>query len=232
MRTSIWTKLLDLISPRICAICGERLSVNEQVICATCHMHLPMTHYEQSPLDNPLCRLFWGQFPIERAAALFFYVPQSPSSKMIYDMKYRSMPEIGEGLGKITARQFAEAGFFEGIDALVPMPITRRRQWQRGYNQSMEIARGMKAVTGLPIYNKVVRRIHFHESQTAQHAWERLRNVDDAFRLSAPDRIAGKHILLIDDIITTGATVIACGKELAKAPDVRISILSLGLTKS
>ena len=232
MRTSFLTKLLDVISPRTCAICGERLSVNEQVLCATCHMHLPLTLYEQQALDNPMARLFWGHFPVERASALFFYEPQSPTSKMIYDMKYRSMPEIGEALGSIAARQFATAGFFEGIDALVPMPITRRRQWQRGYNQSMEIARGVKVVTGIPIFNKVVRRVSFHESQTAQHAWERLRNVDDAFRLVHPNHIAGKHILLIDDIVTTGATVTACGRELAKAPDVRISILSLGLTKA
>ena len=232
MRTSFLTKLLDVISPRTCAICGERLSVNEQVLCATCHMHLPLTLYEQQALDNPMARLFWGHFPVERASALFFYEPQSPTSKMIYDMKYRSMPEIGEALGSIAARQFATAGFFEGIDALVPMPITRRRQWQRGYNQSMEIARGVKVVTGIPIFNKVVRRVTFHESQTAQHSWERLRNVDDAFRLIHPNHIAGKHILLIDDIVTTGATVTACGRELAKAPDVRISILSLGLTKA
>jgi len=194
-------------------------------------MHLPLTHYEQSPLDNPLCRLFWGQFPVERAAALFSYEPQSPTSHMIYDMKYRSMPEIGEGLGMIIARQFAEAGFFMGIDVLMPVPITRRRQWQRGYNQSMEIARGVKMVTGLPICHRALRRTHFQESQTNQHAWERQRNVEGAFRLVSPDSIAGKHILLIDDIITTGATAIACGRELAKAEGVKISVLSIGYTK-
>ena len=120
----------------------------------------------------------------------------------------------------------------EGIDVLVPMPITRRRQWQRGYNQSMEIARGVSSVTGIPISRKAVRRIHFTQSQTEQHAWERLHNVENAFLLSKPDDIQGKHILLIDDIVTTGATTIACGRELAKAPDVRISILALGHTKS
>ena len=231
MRTSFWTRLLDVISPRTCTICGERLSANEQVLCAKCHMHLPLTHYEQSPFDNPLCRLFWGQFPVERAAVLFSYEPQSPTSQMIYNMKYRSMPEVGEGLGMITARQFAEAGFFEGIDLLMPVPITRRRQWQRGYNQSMEIARGVQEVTGLPICHRALSRVHFQESQTEQHVWERLQNVEDAFRLVAPERIAGKHILLIDDIITTGATIIACGRELAKAEGVKISVLSIGYTK-
>ena len=232
MKTSFWTRLFDVISPRLCAICGNRLSVNEQVLCANCHLHLPLTGYEKTPLDNELARLFWGQFPVERAAAVFFYEPKSAVSQLIYDMKYRGMSEIGERMGEITARRFATEGFFEGIDVLVPMPITRRRQWQRGYNQSMEIARGVSSVTGIPISRKAVRRIHFTQSQTEQHAWERLHNVENAFLLSKPDDIQGKHILLIDDIVTTGATTIACGRELAKAPDVRISILALGHTKS
>lgn len=232
MRTSIWTKLLDVISPRPCVICGERLSANEQVICGACHLHLPLTHYEKQPLDNPMARLFWGQFPVERAAALFFYEAQAPASHLIYDMKYHNRPEVAQSMGIITARQFAAEGFFDGIDALVPMPITWRRRWQRGYNQSYEIARGITEVISLPIHHHVVKRIRFKKSQTKQHAWERLRNVDDAFCLVRPERISGLHLLLIDDIVTTGATVSACGRELAKAQDVRISVLSLGLTKS
>ena len=231
MRTSFWTKLLDVVSPRCCVICGSRLSANEQVLCASCHLHLPLTHYERSPLDNPMARRFWGQFPVERAAALFFYEPQSGVSHLIYDMKYNGMSEIAEAMGQIVARQFLASGFFDGIDALVPMPITRLRQWHRGYNQSMEIARGVQSVTGLPIISKAVSRTHFRQSQTTQHAWERLRNVDDAFLLKDADSIAGRHLLLIDDIVTTGATITACGQQLAKAPHVRISILSLGITK-
>lgn len=232
MRTSFWTRLLDLISPRLCPVCGRRLSVNERVLCAPCHLHLPMTGFHHSPLDNPMARLFWGQFPVERAAALFFYQPHAPLSQLIYDMKYHGRPELGEHVGAITARLFTEAGFFEGVNALVPMPITRRRQWQRGYNQSMEIARGVSSVTHIPVWQHVVSRTHFQESQTRKNAWERLRNVEDAFLLRTPDKIAGQHIMLIDDIVTTGATIIACGRELAKAPGVKISVMALGLTKS
>ena len=232
MRTSFWTKLLDVISPRPCAICGERLSANELVLCGVCHMHLPVTHFEQKPLDNPMARLFWGRFPVERAAALFFYEPQAPVSRLIYDMKYHNMPEVARNMGILTARRFAASGFFDGIDALVPMPITWRRKWKRGYNQSYEIARGISEVTRLPIFKDVVKRVRFKQSQTRQHAWERLHNVDDAFRLLRPEKIDGLHLLLIDDIVTTGATATACACELAKASGVRISILSLGLTKS
>lgn len=232
MKTSFWTKLLDVISPRSCAICGRRLSANEQVLCAVCHLHLPATGFESKPLDNPLARLFWGIMPVERAAALFFYEPKSKVSQLIFDMKYRSLPEVGEAMGELTARKFAAKGFFEGIDAIIPMPITRHRQWKRGYNQSMMIARGVSYVTGIPIYNNVVRRTKFTESQTKMSAQDRLQNVDDAFRLTDAQKIADKHILLIDDIITTGATVSACGRELAKAHGVSISVLALGMTKS
>jgi len=216
----------------MCSICGQRLAINEQVLCASCHLHLPLTYYEKTPLDNPMARRFWGQFPLERASALFFYGPRTKVSQLVFDMKYRSMPEVAEGMGAIVARQFAAEHFFEGIDAIIPMPITRRRQWERGYNQSMEMARGISKVTALPIYNNVVRRISFSQSQTTMHANERLQNVENAFELVDADRIAGKHLLLVDDVVTTGATVIACGRELAKAKDVRISVLSLGLTKS
>ena len=112
------------------------------------------------------------------------------------------------------------------------MPITWRRKWKRGYNQSYEIALGISEVTRLPVFKDVVKRIRFKQSQTRQRAWERRLNVDDAFRLVRPEKISGLHLLLVDDVVTTGATVIACARELAKAPGVRISVLSLGLTKS
>lgn len=179
-----------------------------------------------------MARLFWLQFPIERAAAWFYYEPHGPVSDMIYDMKYRGRPDIAEALGAIVAQRFSSAGFFDGIDVLVPMPITWRRQWQRGYNQSTMIARGISTVTQLPICTNAVKRTVFRQSQTTRSGMERLHAVDDAFLLAHPDKIANRHILIIDDIVTTGATITACARQAAMAPGVRISILSLGLTKS
>ena len=232
MRTSFWTRLFDLVSPRTCLACGERLSPNEQVLCPVCHLHLPLTHYEHSPLDNPLARLFWGHFDVEHAAALFYYEPHAVLSHLIYAIKYNGRKEAAQAMGTIMARQFAAEGFFDGIEALVPMPITWRRKWKRGYNQSTEIARGVERITGIPVVTKAVRRVRFQASQTSKHARERLENVENSFQLVHADSIAGKHILLIDDIITTGATVTACATELQKAPGVSISIMALGFTKS
>lgn len=232
MRTSFWTRIFDLIAPRPCPICGERLSVNESLICAVCHMHLPVTRFQYEPLDNPMARLFWGQFPIERAAAWFYYVPHSYVSTLIYDLKYHGQAEYGIAIGNIIAQRFEDSHFFEGIDALIPIPITRKRRWHRGYNQSEMVAQGISEITGIPIYKKVVRRIHFTGSQTDKDRWQRLENVENVFQLTNPAKIANKHILIIDDIVTTGATISACARQLCKADNVTISVLTIGFTKS
>lgn len=231
MRTSFWTKLFDFVSPRLCVICGSRLLPSQSVVCSHCTMHLPYTDFHLSPLDNPLARLFWGLFPIEKASALFYYETQADTKELIYDLKYRGYPEIGESMGELMARRYTKTGFFEGIDVMVPVPLTRWRQWRRGYNQSEMIARGIHEVTGLPILRKVLIRTSFSGSQTKKDVWERKENVTNVFRLAHPEQIAGKHILLIDDIITTGATITACADELCKAEGVRISVLALARTK-
>ena len=231
MKTSFWTRLFDLIAPRSCAVCGRRLSPNESAICGVCHLHLPFTNFHHHPYDNPMAKLFWGLIPVERAAALFFYEPHSEISHIIYDMKYHGQQELGEAMGRIAARQFAKEDFFRDIDALVPIPITRRRQWKRGYNQSMMIARGISSVTDIPIYNNVVKRTQFAGSQTDKHRWERQKNVENVFRLNRPDEVRGKHLLVVDDIVTTGSTIISCANQLCLAGDVSISIMTLGFTK-
>jgi ComF family protein len=225
-------RLLDLIAPRCCSICGGKLSVEEKLFCATCNLHLPRTYFWQDPYDNSLAQLFWVQLPVQRAAALMFYQPHSQTGSFIYDLKYHNRPEIGRMVGRQMAEEMAADHFFEGIDAIVPVPLARKRQRQRGYNQSMEIARGVSSVTHIPILHKAVTRKSFRGSQTQMSHHERQANVMGAFKLKHPEQVSGKHILMIDDIVTTGATVIACGQELVKAGGVQISILSIGFTKA
>ena len=225
------TALLDFISPRACRICGKRLSTAEQEICTVCNRHLPRTRYAETPYDNDMARRFWGHFHTERAAALFFYETHNSPSKLIYDLKYHGKEELGEWLGRVTAEEFAANGFFEGIDMIVPVPITWRRKWHRGYNQSLAIARGVAEVTGLPVSAKALERTHFNRSQTQLSVSERMENVAGAFRLWRKDGIVGRHILLVDDIVTTGATASECGKLLEKGGAEKISVLSIGCTK-
>lgn len=232
MKTSFLSKLFDTIAPRQCAICGRRLSPTELVLCGKCHLRLPFTFFERSAQDNPMARQFWGQLPIDRAAAWFYFDAQAETAHMIYDMKYHGRPLLARQLGTVMARQMQVSNYFDGIDALVPMPLTRRRLWQRGYNQSYEICRGISDVTGLPIYKNVVRRTSFAGSQTNKSAMQRRENVEHAFALTGKGNITGKHILLVDDIVTTGSTAISCGRVITAASGSPISILSLGFARS
>ena len=130
------------------------------------------------------------------------------------------------------ATEIKSAGFFDGIDGIVPVPLAKKRQRQRGYNQSEEIAQGISEITGLPIYKKVVKRISFKGSQTNKGRWDRQENVERVFDLIDAEAVSNKHLLLIDDVVTTGATCIACAKVLCQSANVRITILSLGFAKS
>ena len=229
---SFWHRLLDLISPRCCVVCGHRLSVTEYTLCARCNFHLPRTDFYKDAYENELARLFWGQIPIERATAFFYYEAHAETANILYELKYKDHPEIGEVMGRMLAKEIHPSGFFDGIDGIVPIPLAKKRQRQRGYNQSKEIAKGISEITGLPIFDKVVRRTTYEGSQTTKGRWERNENVEHVFELIAPETIQGRHLLLIDDVVTTGATVIACAKELLKTANVKISVLTLGFAKS
>ncbi len=232
MIISFWRRLLDLISPRLCVVCGHRLTVTEEVICTKCNFHLPRTDLHHNAYENEMAKLFWYLIPIERATAYFYYEPHSSTANIIYQMKYKDHPEIGEVMGRMMGKELMPSGFFDGIDGIIPVPLTKKRQRQRGYNQSEEIARGISEVTGLPLFDKVVKRVSFKGSQTNLGRWERNENVEKVFELIDGASIQGKHLLVIDDVVTTGATCIACSKELIKAGDVKISILSLGYAKN
>lgn len=219
--------LLDFLFPRLCVMCGERLTESEQDICVSCRMHLPLTHL-QPMQHNPMEKMFWTQFPIERATALFHHDGHAVR-RLIHVAKYKNRPEVALHLAACFAAELKNTSFFEDIDCIVPVPLHWRRQLKRHYNQSHYIARGIGKETGLPVYTHVVRRVVNNVSQTRVKSSERQQNVEGIFRLKDPDKIAGKHILLVDDVTTTGSTLTSCAKELARAEGVRISVLTLAL---
>ncbi len=223
----IWRDLSDFILPRICCVCGKRLGVNEQHICSPCLMHLPFTNYhtvEHSLLEKQ----FWGLFPIEKAVALFHHDGEK-TRRIIYHIKYWKRPKIATFLAAMYAQELKDVHFFDDIDCIVPLPLHWRKQLKRSYNQSHYIAKGIHQVTGLPVYYHVVKRENNNPSQTHLSIHERQENVKDVFRLTHPEKIENKHILLVDDVTTTGATLTSCAKELCKAPYVKISILTLAV---
>ncbi len=227
-----WTKLLDFISPRHCVVCGRRLEATERSLCSVCVLHMPRTTYQFTPDDNPMVQLFWHLTPIKNAAALIFYEPHSEMAQMVYELKYHDRPDIGEDLGRLMANEMQLAHFFDDVDVLLPVPLSRKRMRQRGYNQSEQLAIGIKDITRLPIAKNIIKRKHFQQSQTKLSRQERQENVNDMFVLKNGTPLENKHVLLIDDICTTGATLIACTDAIRHIKGIRISVLTLGFTKS
>jgi len=225
---SFLARILDLISPRLCMVCGERLGIDEDLMCLRCHLNLPRTQYAASAQDNRMARLLWGIVPVERCAAWFYYKGGSGVTRMIVDMKYHDRPELGTMMGEMAAREMAEDGFFEDIDVMIPMPLSPQHQRRRGYNQSVWIAEGIQKVTGLPIEKKAVRRRNYEGSQANKRAYERITEEENTFEVLRPDRLTGRHVLIVDDVMTTSMTVRECALALCAIPDVRISVFCLG----
>lgn len=217
-----------LVTPRRCLICRRRLTDGEECICTTCLVRLPYTHF-CGAAGNVVERLFWEKLPIVRADAFLYYKHGSPFTRLLFNLKYYGRREVGQYLGRLMAGNLAATDFFDGIDCLVPVPLHRHKERRRGYNQSEMLARGISEVTGIPVVTDAVARTVDTPTQTRLTPEERERNVAEAFSLVRPDALAGRHVLLIDDVITTGATTLSCGTALAKAPGTRISILALSL---
>lgn len=230
-RHSLFGRLLDLLSPRFCCICGQRLSPSEQELCIGCNIALPRTGFAASAEDNPLSRRFWGHVKVERCAALFFYQVRATAKQTVFRFKYKDHPEAAEQFGVMMAREFAEHDFFAGMDCIVPVPLAKDRQRARGYNQSEQLARGISHMTGLPVVARVAQRTAFYGSQTHLNRLDRFSNVAGLFTIRQPQRIVGRHVLVVDDVITTGATTIALAQVLLHAGAARVSIAALACTK-
>lgn len=241
---SVFTHLHNCLFPRTCIACGKRLSPTERTICAPCNYLLPRTDCDRDFLRNEMAQRFWARgkddvskagwsnqeiLPVERAFALIRHEPHANSSALVYQLKYGHNPHLGAKMGEFIGQELASTDFFEGITAIVPVPLTKGRQRERGYNQSAELARGISKHTHLPVITKALRRIHFGGSQTHKERSERIENVRGAFELVRPELLRGHHVLLVDDVVTTGATMTACIQQLLKVGDIRISVLSWGL---
>jgi len=238
MTLSLLEKVIDLLFPRYCAICDKRLLGTEEMLCISCLRDLPLTQNWKNPKENLMAKMFWGRIPVECCMALFYYHSHANSSYIIYNLKYHHRPDAAAYLGRLIACHGIEGKMFEGIDAIIPIPITKARRRYRGYNQSEEIAKGIRKKTQIPIITDAIQRVVFTESQTKKNKMERLENVKNVFRLSDTytdaqgkhpiTELAGKHLLVVDDVCTTGATLVSCCQELQKAGKMRFSIATIG----
>lgn len=222
----------DVFLPRLCPVCGRRLSSDEEWVCRGCMMRLPRTHFEDETF-NAMEQLFAGKTPIDRAAAYFYYEKQDPYSAILHDIKYHGMPKMGVWMGQQAACDMEPSGLWQGIDCLVPVPLHFTKQARRGYNQSERIAHGISKATGIPVAPALAAR-RPHATQTRKGAHDRFMNSKGLYRTvpKAAGWLTGSHVMIVDDVVTTGATLLACAEALAQSvPGIRISIFTLAAAR-
>lgn len=222
--------LLTLLFPRYCTVCDNILRGDEKRLCLKCDINLPRTYYHLQK-ENNLEKLFWGRIPIERATALFFYNRGSDYKAILHRLKYKNDPGIGSIIGEQMSMEIAASDFFAGIDVIIPVPLHSKKLRKRGYNQSEEIAKGVARATGIPLATTSVKREKNTETQTKKSTFERWENVSGIFVLSQPEQFVGKHILLVDDVLTTGATICAVADAFKEVEGVRFSVLTLAVAQ-
>lgn len=225
---NIWNDLLALFFPNLCAVCDSPLVEHEQGICLGCISRIPRTGNMVKP-DNETVKRFWGKFPIEHGASFFHFHKGENSQKIIHAIKYKNDKTLALQMGALFAGELSTTEWIHEIDLLIPVPIHKKRLRTRGYNQSELIAQGIASVLNLPVDTSSVIKAKPTSSQTKKGIYERWLNVNDTFSLTTTAQLQNKHILIIDDVVTTGATIDSLAQTILACQNVKISVISLAI---
>lgn len=217
---------IDLLYPNVCVTCKHGLVKNEQLICSKCLVELPYTGFSNER-DNAVEKVFWGRVPIQAGMALLYFNKGNKVQQILHYLKYKNCPELGFIMGALAGRSMLQSGRFSDVHYVSAVPLHKKKQKQRGYNQSEYIASGIASALQVDARFDLVKRNTHTSTQTKKSRAERWDNVGDVFSVENTLELNGKHILLVDDVLTTGATLEACMLALANVPDVRISIAVL-----
>lgn len=219
--------LTHLFFPRFCPGCGSDAVQPKQILCLNCMMELPETGFFGID-ENPVKHIMTGRLPLQKAASLYYCARVSKLHNMIHELKYKHNRDVGIFLGEMVGRQMVRSGWQDNIDLIVPIPLHLKRERIRGYNQTEIIAQGIANITAIPIITDAVIRKMYTQTQTKKGRSDRIANMEDKFQVVIPEKLEAKHVLLIDDLITTGATLEFCGLEILKVPNTRLSIATVG----
>lgn len=226
----IFSDLLSVFLPRTCAACGRTLKDWEECLCLTCMAGLPLTRFHRDPA-NPLAEVFWGRVRIEQTVAWFYFRKGSAYQEVLHNLKYNNRPEIGIFLGKQIGYELKHSTVFIRPDIIIPVPLHRKKLRKRGYNQSEKIARGISFSMDIPLDTCTLYRSARTDTQTRKSRFDRYLNVSGKFAIRDPSPIENSHVLLVDDVVTTGATLEACAEVLLAVPGVKVSVATVAWAK-
>lgn len=219
--------LINLIYPNLCPGCNEPLLENEGVICLHCNTSLPYTNYYLDP-ENEIAKLFWGRIKLNFAFGSLYFVKNGKVQNLIHDLKYNNNKDIGIFLGKIIGNEINKSK--RKVDVIIPVPLHPKKMKIRGYNQSEYLAEGiLETVDKTELSADNLIRTSHSSSQTKKSKFERWINVGEIFKVQNPEKLVGKHVLIVDDVITTGSTIEACAQVLSQVDDIEISIVSVAV---
>jgi ComF family protein len=223
---NIFSSTLHLFYPHVCTGCGSDLLQEDNQLCLHCINELPHTNFAQHN-NNQVEKIFWGRIPITAAHSEFYFSKESLLQHLIHQLKYKSNTDIGFYMGQMMGKTLLDSKRFDHIDYLIPLPLYPDKERKRGYNQAAIICNGMSEVMNVPVLNGNVIRRRFTETQTRKHRTERWENVEGSFVVKDPEALKAKAVLLVDDVITTGATLEACGVTLLQTENLKLYIATL-----
>ncbi len=224
----MWRHFFNLLYPNLCRLCNTHLVGNEELVCTSCRMVLPKTNFNEFDMKLLATRLY-GQIQFEHVLAYLKFYKSGITQSLLHQLKYDNCPEIGDMAGRWFGHMMAEKELISNFDLIIPVPLHKNKLHRRGYNQSEYIARGIAESSGLDLALKALVRTRMNESQTNKSRVERWQNVENIFAVKKPELIINKRILLIDDVITTGATIESCAIALEKSSAKTISAGALAM---
>lgn len=219
-------EFISLFYPRICLSCGVSLNTHEETICTSCLFHLPQTNFHLEK-ENPISIMFWGRVGITSAAAYYYYSKAGKVQNLMHHFKYKGKKEIGVYIGKLYGIELKKSHLFNGVDIIIPVPLHFIKEKKRGFNQSEMFAKGLSISMKIDYNIKILRRIVASSTQTKKSRFDRWENVKEIFEVNNQKFLEGKHILIVDDVITTGATIEACAHVLLDVPKTKVSVVAM-----
>ena len=226
---TVSSDMMHIFFPHLCAGCGNDALGNDAVLCVQCLSKLPVTNFHLHA-QNRAERIFAGRLPIEAASSFMYFSKDSLAQRLLHQLKYKGNTSLGYMLGRMMGEALRQSSLYDTADILVPLPLHPSKEKKRGYNQSLVLCTGMSEAMGIPVEGHAVAKLAYTGTQTRKNRLERWQNVKEKFVLTQPQHLQNKYVLLVDDVITTGATLEACGQEILQAPGTRLGIASLAYT--